>query len=61
MKKKTKKLVVFEYPSGIVGKGKHITKFVHSSLTPKQYEDRYYRSNEHFRTEHAIDVYELKK
>ncbi len=61
MTKKTRKLIIFEYASGIVGKGNTITKIVKSVFTPKQYENRYYRSNEHFRTEYAIDVYELKK
>jgi len=59
--KKKRTLLVFEYPSGIVGKGRFIGKMVESVLTPKQYERRYYRSKEHFRTEHAIEVSVLQR
>ena len=59
--KKKRTLLVLEYPSGKVGKGKHTSTLVESVLTPEQYERRYYRGKEHFRTEHAIEVYELKR
>jgi hypothetical protein len=54
--KKRKKLIVYLFPSGIVGKGKPKVKIVTSVLTPKQYEKRFYHSSYHFRTEYAIEV-----
>ena len=60
-KTKTRTLLVLEYPSGIVGEGKHKSKLVKSVFTPKQYEKRYYGSSEHFQTENAMKVYELKR
>ena len=54
--KKRKKLLIYIYPSGIVGKGKKQTKIVTSVLTPKQYEHRFYGSSYHFNTEAAIEA-----
>jgi len=54
--KKRRQLIVMIYKSGIVGKGKPMVKIVNSTLTPKQYEDRFYRSNYHFNTEYAMKV-----
>jgi hypothetical protein len=59
-RKKAKKLVVSIYPSGVVGKGKKRVKVVSSTLTPRQYEDRFYGSSLHFRTEAAISAKYLK-
>jgi len=59
--KKTRTLLIVEYPSGIVGKGVFKSKLVESVLSPKQYEKRYYGSNEHFQTENAIKVYDVKQ
>jgi len=60
MAKKKRTLIVLEYPSGTVNRGKPKSKIVKSILTPKQYEDRYYRSDDHFKTENAIWVGEVK-
>jgi len=51
---------VLEYTSGTVGSGPYKSKLVNSLLTAPQYERRYYGSNEHFQTENAIEVYDLK-
>ena len=59
MKKKSKKgrtLIIIVYPSGVVGKGKSRIVKKRSVLTPAQYKERYYRSEEHARTEYAISV-----
>ena len=57
--KKRKKLLVIVYPSGIVGRGKKVTKFVTSTLTPSQYVKRFYHSDYHLRTEYAMEAYRL--
>ena len=59
MKKNTKKvrtLIITVYASGVVGKGKSRIVKKRSVLTPAQYKERYYRSEEHARTEYAIRV-----
>lgn len=57
--KKRKRLVVLYWTSGIVGRGKPITKIVSSTLTPNKYVGKYYSSAEHFRTEYAMSAYYL--
>ena len=57
--KKSRRLVVLTWPSTIVGNGTPITKIVSSILTPTQYEDRFYASDLHFRTEYAMSAYYL--
>ena len=53
---KRKKLLVTLYTSGYIGKGKGKTRIVYSTLTPSQYQRRYYSSDEHFNTEYAMEV-----
>lgn len=54
--KKTRRLAVALYPSGIVGKGKKKLGIVRTTLTPKQYERRFYSSSYHSNTESAIAI-----
>ena len=59
--KKTRRLAVVLYPSGIIGKGKKRVGIVRTTLTPKQYSRRFYSSSYHFNTEHAIQVQAIPK
>lgn len=59
--KKTRRLAVALYPSGIVGKGKRRMGIVRTTLTPTQYSRRFYSSSYHFNTEHAIQVQAIPK
>ena len=59
--KSKKKLLLTLYPSGTIGRGKKRTKVVTSTLTPKQYEKRFYGSSYHFNTEAALTAKLLKK
>lgn len=62
VKRKTKKkLLLTLYPSGVVGRGKKRTRIVTSTLTPKQYEKRFYGSSYHFNTEAALTAKLYKK
>ena len=60
-KKKTRRLAVALYPSGIEGKGKRKIGVVRTTLTPKQYVRRFYGSSYHFNTEAAIQVQPIPK
>lgn len=59
--KKTRRLAFALYPSGIVGKGKRKVGVVRTTLTPKQFERRWYGSEKHFRTEAALVTKQIPK